>query len=117
TFVYLDQKVPPATAGAIHKQFPDIGIEQRALRVYPNSTVASNSVGLATWQSNKSPGGTVTSGTKGVFGLEYSLNSLLAGTPGSMIADTEEGNSNVILPGTERDVTVPVNGANVQLTL
>jgi cell division protein FtsI (penicillin-binding protein 3) len=117
TFVYLDQKVPPEIADAVHKQFPDIGEEQRALRVYPNSTVASNSIGLATWQSSKSPDGAITSGTKGVFGLEYSLNGLLAGTPGSMIADTEEGNPSVILPGTQRDVQVPVNGDNVQLTI
>ena len=117
TFVYLDQKVPPAIATALHKKYPDIGMELRSLRVYPNSTLASNSLGLATWQSNRSPDGTVTSGARGVFGLEYSLDGLLAGTPGSMIADTEEGNSSVVLPGTQRDVKVPVNGDNVQLTI
>ena len=116
-FVYLDQKVPPAIADAIHKKYIDIGTEQRSLRVYPNGTVASNVVGLATWQSSKAPDGTVTSGTKGVVGLENSMNSLLAGKPGSMIADTEEGNTNVILPGTQRDVQAPVNGDNVQLTI
>lgn len=117
TFVYLDQTVPPATAEAIHKQYPDIGIEQRKLRLYPNGTVASNVVGLATWQSSKSADGTVTSGTQGVIGLEHSMNDLLAGKSGSEIADTEEGNSKVILPGTERDVTQPVNGDDVQLTI
>ena len=117
SFVYLDQKVPPAIATALHKQFPDIGLEERSLRVYPNSTVASNSIGLATWQSKRNPDGSITSGTKGGFGLEYSLNSLLAGTPGSMMADTAEGNPSVILPGTERDVQVPVNGDDVQLTI
>ncbi|HEY4457400.1 MAG TPA: penicillin-binding protein 2 [Pseudonocardiaceae bacterium] len=117
SFVYLDQKVPPATADAIHKDFLDIGVEPRSLRVYPNSTVASNVVGLATWQSKRNQDGSVSSGAQGVIGLESSMNGLLAGSPGSMVADTEEGNPNVILPGTQRDVKVPVNGDNVQLTL
>jgi cell division protein FtsI (penicillin-binding protein 3) len=117
TFNYLDQKVPPAIAQAIHTKFPDIGVEDRSLREYPNGTVASNVVGLATWQSNKAKDGTVTSGTQGVIGLESSMNGLLAGKSGSMIADTAEGNSTVILPGTERDVQTPVNGDNVQLTI
>ena len=117
TFVYLDQTVPPAIADAIHKKFPDIGTEARALRVYPNGTVASNVVGLATWQSSKGPDGSVTSGTQGVIGLEHSMNDLLAGKPGSMMVDTEEGNTNVQLPGTQRDVTQPVNGDDVQLTI
>ena len=116
-FSYLDQTVPPAIAKAINKKYPDIGIEARALREYPNGTVASNVVGLATWQSNKGPNNTVASGTKGVIGLESSMNGLLAGKSGSMQADTAEGNDTVILPGSERDVQVPVNGDNVQLTI
>jgi cell division protein FtsI (penicillin-binding protein 3) len=117
SFVYLDQKVPPAIAQAISKKFPDIGDEPRSLRVYPNGTVASNVLGLANWQTSKGPDNTIISGTRGVFGLENSMNSLLAGKPGSMIADTEEGNPNVILPGTQRDVQAPVNGDDVQLTI
>jgi cell division protein FtsI (penicillin-binding protein 3) len=117
TFTYLDQQVPPAIAEAINKKFPDIGIEPRSLREYPNSTVASNVVGLATWQSNKGPNNTVISGSKGVIGLESSMNDLLAGKSGSELVDTEEGNNAVHLPGTERDVQAPVNGDNVQLTI
>jgi cell division protein FtsI (penicillin-binding protein 3) len=117
TFTYLGQTVPPAIAEAINAKFPTIGIESRSLREYPNGAVASNVVGLATWQSNKSSNGSITSGTKGVIGLESSMNDLLAGKSGSEIADTEEGNNTVILPGTQRDVQPSVNGDNVQLTV
>jgi cell division protein FtsI (penicillin-binding protein 3) len=117
TFVYLDKLVPPTVAEAINNKFSFIGIETRSLREYPNGTVASNVIGLATWQSSKNSDGTVSGGSKGVIGLESAMNDQLAGTPGKELADTEAGNDKVIIPGTARDVTAPVNGDDVQLTI
>ncbi len=117
TFVYLDKLVPPAIAEAINTKFSFVGIEQRSLREYPNGTVASNVIGLATWQSGKGQDGAVNSGIKGVIGLESAMNDELAGTPGREMADTEAGNDKVIIPGTARDVKAPVNGDDVRLTI
>ncbi|HEX3781536.1 MAG TPA: penicillin-binding protein 2 [Pseudonocardiaceae bacterium] len=116
-FIYLDKQVEPAIAEAIHQKFPFVGIEPRSLREYPNGTVASNVVGLATWQSLPRPGNKDYAATKGLIGLESSMNSQLSGTPGQEIADTEAGNDKVIIPGTERDVQQGVNGDDVQLTI
>jgi cell division protein FtsI (penicillin-binding protein 3) len=112
SFVYLVDNVDPAQAARITKKFPDVGSEYRAIREYPQGPVASNVVGLANWRLDEKP-----PGTHGLAGLESSLDSVLAGNPGRMVVDTEQGNNDVVIPGSERDLVPATPGSNVQLTI
>ncbi|MGH3624768.1 MAG: peptidoglycan D,D-transpeptidase FtsI family protein, partial [Sciscionella sp.] len=112
TFVYLDENVRPAVADDIITRFPDIESEDRAAREYPSGDVASNIVGYANWRKNQVP-----PGTHGLLGLESSLDSLLAGKPGEELVDTQAGDNQVVIPGTERSVRAARSGSDVQLTI
>ena len=113
SFVYLDQQVPPGIAAQITGVYSgEIGAEDRSMREYPDGSVAANIVGLANWRLDRVPGA-----VGGLTGLEYAMNAQLAGKPGSEVVDTERGNNNVVIPGSQRDVQPAVNGENVQLTI
>lgn len=112
SFVYLDEHVDPAVAKAATQRFPDIAVEHRAQRQYPNGSVACNIVGAANWRKDRQP-----QGVHGLLGLESSLDRKLAGTPGKELVDTESGNNRVVIPGTERLVRPARPGEDVQLTL
>jgi len=112
SFAYLVSQVNPALANQIHATFPEIGAEVRAMREYPQDSVAANVIGLANWRLDTTP-----AYLGGVTGLEHSMDAQLAGKPGSEIVDTEQGNYNVQIPGSQRDVRPAVNGENVQLTV
>lgn len=113
TFAYLDQQVSPAIADRITSDFsPDIGAETRSVREYPAGRVASNIVGLADWRADEQP-----PGVHGVTGLEYSLDGALAGVAGERVVDTEQGNDQLVIPNTERDVRNAVPGQDVRLTI
>ena len=112
SFVYLINQVTPAVASQIHTKYPDIGIEPRAMREYPEDNVAANIVGLANWRLDTTP-----AYLGGLIGLEHALDAQLAGKPGSEVVDTQEGNNDVQIPGSQRDVRPAVNGENVQLTI
>ncbi|MGH3436897.1 MAG: peptidoglycan D,D-transpeptidase FtsI family protein [Sciscionella sp.] len=112
TFTYLDQQVEPAVAKDIVAKFPDIAVEHRAIREYPDGTVASNILGMANWRMDRKP-----QAVHGLAGLEYSMDKELSGTPGLRVVDTESGNDNVVIPGTERDVRAARAGESVQLTI
>lgn len=113
-FVYLDQQVEPSIAAQITGKFTEIGAEDRSQRQYPADDVAANVVGVATWQYGTS---TTPSGVHGLTGLEYSMNSQLAGHAGSETVDTEQGNTGVVIPGSQRNEIPAVAGENVQLTI
>ncbi|HEX3787325.1 MAG TPA: penicillin-binding protein 2, partial [Pseudonocardiaceae bacterium] len=114
TFTYLDKVVDPGIAAQITAAFPEIGAEDRSQREYPNGSVAANVVGVANWRDATS---TAPGEVGGLTGLENSMNAQLAGRPGSELVDTQQGNDQVIIPGSERDVHPAVAGANVQLTI
>ncbi|WP_026197384.1 peptidoglycan D,D-transpeptidase FtsI family protein [Sciscionella marina] len=111
TFTYLDEKVDPQVATKIREKFPDIGQEKRSMRRYPAGSVAANVVGMASWRKDQKP-----PGMQGLTGLEHALNTKLAGKDGRREVDTGNG-SDVVIPGTERDVRPAVPGMDVKLTL
>nr|WP_243871716.1 penicillin-binding protein 2 [Amycolatopsis viridis] len=115
SFTYLVDGVEPSIAGEITSAFPEIGAEVRAAREYPGDTLASNVVGLANWRMDDPD--VSKHSLQGLSGLEYTLNADLAGRPGRYVADTKQGNDNVIIPGTERDVQPATPGNDVVLTL
>ena len=103
TFVYLARAVDPAIAGAISKKFPEVGAERQDIRQYPGGSLAANVVGGIDWDGH------------GLMGLEESMDSVLAGTDGSVTYD--RGSDGVVIPGSYRNRHDAVNGATVELTL
>lgn len=113
SFVYLDKSVDPSIAAKIVAAYPEIGQETRSAREYPDDNVGANIIGLADWRSD--PG--MTPGVHGVLGLESAMDSQLAGQSGSEVANTEQGNDNIVMPGSQRLVKAAVPGEDVQLTI
>ncbi len=103
TFVYLARAVDPAIAGAIVKKYPEVGAERQDIRQYPGGSLAANVVGGIDWDGH------------GLLGLEESMDSVLAGTDGSVTYD--RGSDGVVIPGSYRNRHEAVNGSTVQLTL
>jgi cell division protein FtsI (penicillin-binding protein 3) len=109
TFTYLVLNVDPAKAQLINDKFPDIGAEYRAVREYPSGPVASNIVGYATWRAGDTH-------TRALAGLESSQNTMLAGKNGWRVADTPQGNNDVVIPGTASSQPA-VPGSGLELTI
>jgi len=103
TFVYLARAVDPGVAEAITKKYPEVGAERQDLRQYPGGSLAANVVGGIDWDGH------------GLLGLEDSMDSVLAGTDGSVTYD--RGSDGVVIPGSYRNRHQAVNGSTVQLTL
>lgn len=84
----------------------DVGIylKETVRRAYPFNKLASHVLGyMDKWDK---PGG---------YGLEYSLNDLLKGTPGKLNKETDR--KGVEIPNGKMSYTAPVNGKNVVLTI
>ncbi|QZT65296.1 penicillin-binding protein 2 [Mycolicibacterium austroafricanum] len=103
TFVYLARAVDPAIAEAITTKFPEVGAERQDLRQYPGGVLAANIVGGIDWDGH------------GLLGLEDSMDSVLAGTDGSVTYD--RGSDGVVIPGSYRNRHDAVNGSTVTLTI
>src|SRR6185369_15828325 len=103
SFVYLARAVDPAVSDAITTKFPEVGSERQDLRQYPGGALAANVVGGIDWDGH------------GLLGLEDSLDSVLAGTDGSITYD--RGSDGVVIPGSYRNRHDAVNGSTVQLTI
>ncbi|WP_413783651.1 peptidoglycan D,D-transpeptidase FtsI family protein, partial [Mycolicibacterium chubuense] len=103
TFVYLARAVDPAIADAITTAYPEVGAERQDLRQYPGGALAANVVGGIDWDGH------------GLLGLEDSMDSVLAGTDGSVTYD--RGSDGVVIPGSYRNRHDAVNGSTVMLTL
>lgn len=109
TFQYLDPLVDPDKAHQITEKYPQIGDEYRAVREYPAGTVGANLLGAATWDVDSQK-------IVGRFGLENSLDSVLAGKNGSKVSDTAMGSNNLVIPGTD-ELEPAVPGSDVRLTI
>ncbi|WP_020660647.1 peptidoglycan D,D-transpeptidase FtsI family protein [Amycolatopsis benzoatilytica] len=115
SFTYLVDNVEPSAADEIVKQYPWISVEKRAKREYPGDTLASNIVGLANWRMDDPD--VSKHNLHGVVGLEASRDAELAGTPGREIVNTQNGNDNLYLPGTEHVLQAAVPGSDLELTI
>jgi cell division protein FtsI (penicillin-binding protein 3) len=103
TFVYLARAVDPGIALSITDKYPEVGAERQDLRQYPGGSLAANMIGGIDWDGH------------GLLGLEDSMDSVLAGTEGSITYD--RGSDGVVIPGSYRNRHEAVNGSTVQLTL
>ncbi|MEU3270706.1 penicillin-binding protein 2 [Saccharomonospora sp. NPDC006951] len=115
SFTYLVDGVEPSIADEIKNEFPEIGYEKRAKREYPGSELAANIVGFANWRTEDPD--VSKHNIHGLIGLENLRDNDLAGTPGQQIVDTAQGNDNVVIPGTERDLQAAIPGSDLQLTI
>ncbi|MEW2503212.1 peptidoglycan D,D-transpeptidase FtsI family protein [Amycolatopsis sp. CA-161197] len=115
SFTYLVDNVEPSVAADIVKQFAWIGVENRAMREYPGDTLASNIVGLANWRMEDPD--VSKHNLHGVVGLEQSRDNDLAGTPGREIVNTQNGNDNLYLPGSEHVLQAAIPGSDLELTI
>ncbi|ATY13272.1 penicillin-binding protein 2 [Amycolatopsis sp. AA4] len=115
SFTYLVDNVEPSVADQIVKKYAWISVEKRAKREYPGDTLASNIVGLSNWRMDDPD--VSKHNLHGVVGLEKSRDADLAGTPGREIVNTQNGNDNLYLPGTEHVLTAAVPGSDLQLTI
>ncbi|WP_371852378.1 peptidoglycan D,D-transpeptidase FtsI family protein, partial [Nocardia arizonensis] len=102
-FVYLVRNVDARIAADIRAQFREVGAEAQPLREYPGGSLGANIIGATGWDGH------------GLIGLESSLDSVLAGTDGSVTYD--RGSDGAVIPGSWRDKQPAVNGNGVELTL
>lgn len=103
-FAYIAKGITPElwrTVDALH--VPGIFSERTSKRVYPANDIGSSVIGF------------VGADGKGLGGLEYSLDSRLAGVAGSVTY--ERGAEGSAIPSGETDRTEPVPGSQVTLTL
>lgn len=104
-YVVLKRDVAPSTARAIlAKRLAGVGAEPDTRRVYPAGDLAANLLGIQ-------PNGEPRSGA----GLEMAKDSVLAGTPGRLVAELGAGGREI--PAGEHAERAPVPGSSVQLTI
>ncbi len=103
--VRIATRISPSQSQQLQNlQLPDIFLEPRTWRTYPDGNLASQVLGFVSADTNQ-----------GEYGLEYQYNTLLAGKPGSLTAETDL-NGNPLIVGASSE-QAPVNGANLTLTL
>ena len=104
-YVVLARKVSKEQRKTImDKKYPGIGSQEQQYRTYPNGSLAAQVLGFVNDES------------KGVYGVEQSLNSTLAGTPGQLKAVTDV-NGVPLAANTDNILKEPVRGSDVVLTL
>ncbi|MFT3662030.1 MAG: penicillin-binding protein 2 [Gordonia sp. (in: high G+C Gram-positive bacteria)] len=102
-FVYLARSVSVETANRITRDFPEVGADPQAIRLYPGGSLAANVVGGVNFDGH------------GAIGLESSLDPILAGMNGTETFD--RGSDGAVIPGSKRNVHPAIDGKTVRLTL
>lgn len=108
-FTYFGPVIDPGKARQITEKFSQIGAEYRATREYPAGALGAHIVGAAKWRLDEEK-------VRGLFGLESSMDKVLAGKDGAKVSDTAMG-SDVVIPGTERQLEPATPGSDVALTI
>lgn len=109
TYVVIAEKVGSSTVDSLKtwlrecKITSGINIDSTISRYYPYNTLASNLIGFTG------------SDTHGSWGLEYTLDDVLAGTDGKVVMLTDSVNSEI--PNQEKTYIEPENGSSIYLTI
>lgn len=104
-YVVIARKVSKEQKEAIlSKKYPGVGAQQQHYRTYPNGSLAAQILGFVNDES------------KGVYGVEQSLNGTLAGQAGQLKAVTDV-NGVPLAANTDNILKEPVPGSDVVLTL
>ncbi|WP_424185604.1 peptidoglycan D,D-transpeptidase FtsI family protein [Actinokineospora sp. G85] len=113
-FIFLTDNAEPGPARVLAQEFPQLIVENRAVREYPGGALAANIVGYAHWSMDDPD--TSKHNLHGRVGLESLRDNDLAGQPGSQMVETQEG-SDVVIPFTEREPKPAVDGSDLELTI
>ncbi|MFL5625202.1 MAG: peptidoglycan D,D-transpeptidase FtsI family protein [Ktedonobacteraceae bacterium] len=89
---------------ALHLE--DTFLQPRTWRIYPQGSIAAQVLGFVQQSDTQS---------SGVYGIERSYNSLLAGKPGSFTAETDLNGNPLVVGASAEQPAVP--GANITLTI
>lgn len=89
-------------------ELPGITFERTNKRFYPNGVFASHLIGYVEKEEK-------TSNMVGKFGIERYLNEDLQETDGKLVFESDSWG--ILLPNSKENVTPPVNGKNVTLTI
>jgi cell division protein FtsI/penicillin-binding protein 2 len=104
-YVIIARKATKEQQKAIlDKKYPGVGAQEQHYRTYPNGSLAAQVLGF------------VNDDSKGVYGVEQSLNSTLAGQNGQLKAVTDI-NGVPLAANTDNILKEPVPGRDVVLTL
>ncbi len=104
SFVYLARKIDVERADALKKlDLAGIGFQEDSRRVYPSNELACQILGF------------VGTDDVGLSGIEKYYDSVLAGTPGKLIA--ERGTRGIPIPGGVSYEEKAVDGENIVLTI
>jgi cell division protein FtsI/penicillin-binding protein 2 len=107
--VRIAEAIDPSQSLQLRKlRLPDIFLEPRTLRTYPGGDLAAQMLGYV-------QDGNASQDSQGVYGIEQQYNSLLAGKPGSLTAETDL-NGNPLTVGAST-MQPAVNGADLTLTI
>ena len=100
----LKQRLPSAAAAEVEElRLPGVYLRQQPVRVYPEGSIAAQVIGFVGRDS------------EGLAGVEFSLDELLAGTPGVVQSERDaEGNE---LAFGHRVLVEPRQGADLVLTI
>lgn len=109
TYVVIADKVGSSTVDSLKAWLKEckitsgINIDSTISRYYPYNTLASNLIGFTG------------SDTHGSWGLEYTLDDILAGTDGKVVMLTDSVNGEI--PNQEKTYIEPQDGSSVYLTI
>jgi cell division protein FtsI/penicillin-binding protein 2 len=104
-YVILATKITSAQSGSILKhQFPGIGTQGQSYRIYPDGSLASQTLGF------------VNNNGQGQYGLEQYLNNELTGAPGELKAITDANGVPLVASG-KNVRKAPIPGDTVVTTI
>ncbi|MFZ2804385.1 MAG: penicillin-binding protein 2 [Patescibacteria group bacterium] len=104
----IAKDVDPTLVAALKAQnLPGVGFVQLSARLYPEKGLGGQLIGFVSPDDNGNP--------VGHYGVEGSLNSILAGTPGTLSAEKDASGHQLIIGQT--DLQGAVNGSDVVLTI
>ncbi len=100
-------RIDPTQSQALKNlRLPDVFLEARTWRIYPDGTLAAQILGYVTQNDGTNAG---------VYGIEGQANKLLSGQPGSSEVETDlQGNPLTVGIDNQQ---APINGANLTLTI
>ncbi len=109
--VRIAVRIDPAQSEQLHRlHLEDVFLEPRTWRIYPAENLAAQVLGYVTQNDNDN---------HGVYGIESQYDALLAGKPGSFIAETDLNGNPLIVGGRGESLPPPSvrDGADLTLTI
>jgi cell division protein FtsI (penicillin-binding protein 3) len=105
SFFWITRRIPPEIADQIRKlQLPGVYFTEESRRYYPNKELASHVLGFVGLDN------------KGLSGVEYQYEGVVAGVPGKLLA-LRDAKRRLLLQNTTTSLLAPTRGRTLQLTI